>query len=64
MVLKIGNVYKDKSLGRLLYLGRFGYDFTPSDRKGVKGAHIFINLEWAKPAFIWLYKKQIADLQP
>jgi hypothetical protein len=60
--LRIGTIYTDRHIGKLLYMGKIGYNFN--EITGVKGSNIFRVLNSRTVAFVWLTKKEIEQLQP
>lgn len=57
--LKIGKVYTDKQIGKVVYMGRIGFELNVP---GIKGSNIFVDLSTGMQ--IWLTKKDITTLQP
>ena len=55
--LKIGNVYVDRHIGKLSYIGRIGYELNIP---GIKGCHVFVDLSTG--AQVWLSKSEITLL--
>jgi hypothetical protein len=60
--LKIGCIYKDAQIGRLIYIGRIGYEIKHI--KGVLGTNMFRGLDLKNETYIKLTKKEIELLQP
>jgi len=56
-MLKLEAIYTDKHLGRLLYIGRIGYELNI---KGVKGKAVFVIQNCL--SLVCLTKKEILDL--
>lgn len=57
--LVIGQIYKDRFLGNLMYMGRIGYELKD---RGVKGSNIFRIMSWKAMCIVWLTKKEIKEL--
>lgn len=60
--LRVGAIYTDRHLGKLLYMGRIGFNFN--EITGIKGSNIFRVLNRRGVSFVWLTKKEIELLQP
>lgn len=57
ITLVIGNVYNDRHIGKLSYIGRIGYELIIP---GVKGTNVFVSLSTGVQ--VKLSKKEITEL--
>lgn len=58
--LVIGEIYTERFLGKLQYMGRIGYELK---ERGIKGSNIFRILSWKSVmCTVWLTKKEIKEL--
>ena len=60
--LIIGKTYNDKILGKLLYIGRIGYELNMPHISKVKGMHIFVALNMGYH-LITVTKREIQQLK-
>jgi hypothetical protein len=61
--LKIGAIYIDKHIGKLIYIGRIGYEIN--HLTGVRGSNMFRALDMRHATYVRLTKKEIeSSLQP
>ena len=58
--LTVGEIYHDKHLKDVLYMGRIGIEFNGTT--GIKGSHIFRVLNMKGPSLVWLTKEEISLL--
>jgi hypothetical protein len=64
MELQIRYVYYDSELGKLLYIGRIGYELNLPMISKQKGKNVFIAVDAFKlPVFITLKKDEIKNLK-
>lgn len=60
--LSIGYIYTDVQIGKLIYIGRIGYEIK--HLTGVPGSHMFRALDLKNETYVRLTKKDIEQLQP
>ena len=60
--LRIGTIYTDRHIGKLIYIGRIGYEVK--HLTGVPGSNMFRALNLKGETYVRLTKKEIEQLQP
>lgn len=60
--LCIGYIYTDVQIGKLIYIGRIGYEVKYLT--GVPGSNMFRALDLKGKTYVRLTKKEIEQLQP
>lgn len=60
--LRIGTIYTDRQIGKVIYIGRIGYEIN--HLTGVKGSNMFRALDLKNESYVRFTKKEIELLQP
>jgi|LakMenEpi03Aug12_release.lakeMendotaPanAssembly.Ray.scaffolds.fasta_scaffold4206705_2 hypothetical protein len=63
MELQIGLSYLDKELGKILYIGRTGYEINIPILGKQKGKHVFVTMRFKHPVMVKLSKQDTKDLK-
>jgi hypothetical protein len=61
--IRIGEIFTDRILGKMLYIGRIGYELNMPQICKLKGRHIFVGIDIRYPTLIPFTKKNIQELQ-
>jgi hypothetical protein len=61
--IRIGETFNDRILGKMLYIGRIGYELNMPHICKLKGRHIFVGIDIRYHPLIPFTKKDIQELQ-